>query len=280
MIQIGSGAMELSTQTTIRNHSTPAPTARGCAPACGLPIVGSSASSPVEPRLSSLAAFSIQNQLTELSVSNHKTDLVFRKDNSLLLKASSQFDLTLRQESTRIDLTLTADRLGLTPADFAALGGKPIEIRFSISQMDAQIEFRSETNVIKKNRTLDEILRDLTSALTDILKNRGDKSIAVLMDEEALAILSGDPKVSGLMDELFALIQIINNLKMQEGERDRYAIILSGKGKPYIEHQESTRVNIENRIQEFNMTILPPAQAQSSVEGSSEPVAEEQEVTP
>lgn len=209
--------------------------------------------------LSSLAAFSYQNQLTELSLSAHKTDLVYRKDNSLLLKATSRFDVTLKQQNTQLDLVVTADRLGLTQADFDALGGKPIEIRFSFSQMNAQIEFHSETRVVKKTRTVQEILQDLTEALTDIFSRRGDKSIAVLMDEEAFDVLTGDPKIAGLMDEIFALIEVINHLKLEEGQRDLYAILLSGKGKPYIDHQESTTANIESRTESVSLTILPPA---------------------
>lgn len=122
--------MVLPTQLTFPNRTAAA------APLVEAAVSGSHPVDQARPAsgtasLSSLAAFSYQNQLTELSLSAHKTDLVYRKDNSLLLKATSRFDVTLKAQNTQLDLMITADRLGLTQADFDALGGKPIEIRFS-----------------------------------------------------------------------------------------------------------------------------------------------------
>lgn len=207
---------------------------------------------------SPLLAFSSQTEISELHFTSTETAFAYRKDNSLALKARRDIDVQMKQERYTIEATLSAEMLGLSAKDFEATGNKPIEFFFSFKQSDLQVKYQSSTAERKTLRKPEEILHDLIKSLASILKEKGDKNITVMLDEEAIKLLMQDERFAKVVRDVINLINILNQLKLHGGERNNYEIKLSGKGKPYIDHQESISVRGSESTFEFKLTILPP----------------------
>jgi len=192
------------------------------------------------------------------------------EDGSLLLRAASHLDVHLKQERVAVELTFSAEALGLTRADFAESRGAPLQMSLSIRQSWLAGEARSSSRLIRPTRKAEEILRDLSRALADVLRQRGNKNISLILDEEAVRSLLGDAKVAKLFGELLGLIGVLNSMKLEAGPREDYRISVSGKGKPYLESETSVSLEGEDLAVELKLTILPP-QAGGPPEPESHP---------
>ncbi len=217
---------------------------------------------------SGLAAFAMSYSLTELTYSAQETQFAFRKDQSLALRAQSSTDLHLKQEHYRFELTFSAEQLGLTAANFAN-PGQPITMQFTYQQSQMQIEHTLSANLVKTTRSPEEVITDIAKMLSKVLRDPGNKSVRYELDEEARqALLGADPK---LWEELVAIMAMIN-LQKRQGEASKdYVIAVSGKGKPYLDLQEKTKVEGAQTNIQIQIKILPPAAENSQAPASSSP---------
>ncbi len=107
-------------------------------------------------------------------------------------------------------------------------------------------------------RKPEEILMQLANSLGNVLSKRGSKNIALALDEEAMQVLFSDPKIKEIFGAVYALLEMINSMRQNDGHRDQYLIMLSGKGKPYQDIQEKTKVEGLTTTFQLKMTIMPP----------------------
>ena len=208
--------------------------------------------------ISPLLSFSSQYELSELKFNSVETAFAYRKDNSLALKARREVDIQLKQERYTIEATFTAESLGLTAKEFEAVGNKPLELSFSFKQSDLHVQYKATAAERKTLRKPEEILQDLVKSLSNILKEKGDKNIFVLLDEDAIKLLLQDERFAKIVQDVINLINVLNQLKLHGGERKNYGIKLSGKGAPYMDYEENLTVRASETTIEFKMTILPP----------------------
>jgi hypothetical protein len=250
MLRIGSSTF---VSTCLAGIVGPASTP-GPAPGAGKPI-----SPPKNSPLTLLARVARQHEFSEVAISQDSTRLALRaEDGSLLMRATYHTDVHLKQERVVMELTFAGETLGLTRVDFAQNGGGPIQLSLSLRQSWLAGEVGTSSQLVRPTRKAEEILRDLSKALVDVLRQRGNKNISVALDEEAVRSLLGDAKVAKLFGELLGLIRVISAMKLEAGPRDDYLISISGQGKPYLESESSLRLEGEDLQVELHLTILPP----------------------
>jgi hypothetical protein len=210
-------------------------------------------------QLSPLAQMAYSYQLTDLAISASQTSFAYYKDDqSMAMKATSEMDVHLQQEKISLDFTFSGEALGLTAKDFEANGGQPIKLNLSFQQTFSQVKYTSTTQVVKTLRSPQDILSDLAKGLTRVLRDRGNKSVQYVLDEDAMKSLLSDPETTKLMSELVLLMATINLMK-EPGESRGYTISVSGTGKPYIDRQEKLEVQSRQVSVAYNITINPPA---------------------
>jgi hypothetical protein len=208
--------------------------------------------------LSGVASFAFSKQLTELNISSTETSFTYRKDNSLAIHARSQLNFKARSEEYRFDITLTAESLGLDRSAFAD-PKKPMTIQLQYAQSELQISHKLSIQEIKTLRTPQEILQDLSEALTEVFRDPGNKSVCYILDSEAIqSLIQSDPKMAELFSELVMVMAMVNLMKRQGEASNDYTIFLSGKGKPYLDIQEEIDGEMINTSYQFNITIIPP----------------------
>ncbi|GAP20208.1 hypothetical protein [Leptolinea tardivitalis] len=208
---------------------------------------------------SGVSSFAMAMHLSELSLSSTTTQFTYRSDNSLAIQARSQTNLKTRTEEYRFDITLSAESMGLTKEDFID-PTKPMTIKLMYSQSQLQISQKLTIQQVKTLRTPEEIMQDLVTALRDVFRDSGNKSVSYVLDSEAIeALAKSDPKIAELFYHLVTIMAMINLMKKQgEGSND-YTIYLSGKGKPYLDIQQETEGELTSQTYEFNITVEPPA---------------------
>jgi hypothetical protein len=212
-----------------------------------------------EANLSSLASLAINQSITDLSYTADSTQCAYRSNNgSLAMQANSHVDMHTHTQRTDIQLTLSAEALGLSAADFQSTGGQPFHFDLGTQISQTTVAASSSLKVNTPTKDLGQLLQELSGALADILRQRGNKSISVIMDDEAIKLLNGDPKISQMMRELITLISLLGQIQLERGPRDHYVISLSGKGKPYLEADQSVEVDSETQETHLSLTILPP----------------------
>jgi hypothetical protein len=208
--------------------------------------------------ISGVSSFAMAMHLSELSMSSTSTQFAYRSDNSLAIHASSKVNLKARTENYRFDITLTAESLGLTAADFVD-PEKPMSIKLVYSQSQMQISQKITIQEIKTLRKPEEILQDLVKALRDVFRDSGNKSVSYVLDSEAItALAQSDPKMAELFYHLVTIMAMINLMKKQNEGSNDYTIFLSGKGKPYLDIQMETEGELLNQTFEFNISVTPP----------------------
>mgnify|MGYP000897532127 FL=1 len=212
--------------------------------------------------LSSVAAFCLEAGFTEVSFEGSKTVLAYRSDSSLKMSAKLNMSVSLSQTKLEMDLTIPAEAFGedyFKPQDFSK---GPIIFSFSYAVNSVQIEKRIKSSEVKPLRKVEEVLQDIQSALGEVLRQKGNKTVALVLDEEAIKVLFSDPKVQKLMGELAALIGMANSLSVAKGgQRDLYAIQVSGKGKPYLDYQQDVSVHSDSQQIGLRLVITPPQEA-------------------
>lgn len=222
-------------------------------------------------QLTSLAAMAYSHSLAEISCTDDSSTCMFRSaDNSLVLQATQHTDVHLRQEHLSLSLTFSAGSLGLTAADFQGQASSGIHLSFSLKGLQFEATHSVQQQVVRPVRQAADVLQDLSQALTQVLKNRGDKSISVILDPEAMQAILGDKKISKLFSELISIIAMLNSLKLEAGPKAKYQIYLSGKGQPYLDSHETTTIDGQENTIDFDLTILPPA-AQGEPSSDLEP---------
>ena len=222
--------------------------------------------------LTGVSSFAISMQLSELSLSSNSTQFAYYSDNSVAVQARSQLNFTAKSEEYRFDITMTAESLGLTKDDFAD-PTKPMTIRLTYSQSELNISQKISIQQIETLRKPEEIIRDLVSALTEVFKDPSNKSVSYILDSEAMTALAGsDPKLARLFGELVMIMAMVNLMKRHGEASNDYTILLSGKGKPYLDIQQETEGSLISQTYDFFITVEPP--------GSSEEIPAESEADP
>ena len=209
--------------------------------------------------LSALTQFVYSHEFTEFSYSSDETVIGYRsKDNSMALRAHSHIDLHLQQEKISLQVIYSAEELGLTAIDFERTGGKPIELFFSLKQTQTRLEYKSTTELMRTMRKPEDILRDLSKALVDALRDKGSGAISLRLDDEAIQALMKDENFAKLLKEIMLIISFINMLKRMQGEKGHREVRISGKGEPILNYDESLSVDSKETMIDFKLTILPP----------------------
>ena len=212
--------------------------------------------------LSPLAQISVSSQITDLTMSDNQTSYAYYKDdNSMALRAQSQTDVHLHEETYNFDITFSAEALGLSEKDFS--NHQPMVFKFSYKQQEINTEFQSSTQVVKQIRSAQDVLNDLSKALRDVLRDTGNKTVVYQLDDEARQALLSDPKITKLVNELIMLMASINLAKKQ-GEVNNYTIKVSGKAKPLVDYQEKTNVDSESKTVNMTIKINPPEKSEVS----------------
>jgi len=213
-------------------------------------------------QLSGVSAFAVSMHLSELNLSSTSTQFAYRSDNSLAVQARSQVNFTAKTEEYRFDITASAESLGLTAEDFVD-PTKPMTIKLVYSQSQLNISQKITIQQVETLRKPEEIIRDLVSALTDVFKDSSNKSISYVLDSEAMtALAQSDPKLARLFGELVMIMAMVNLMKRQGEDSNDYTILLSGKGKPYLDIQQETEGSLISQTYELNITVEPPGSSE------------------
>jgi hypothetical protein len=182
---------------------------------------------------SSLTMLAAAHSFSELAVQGQATTVAYCRDGSLALRASSSGNIHVRSQEVALDVILSADALGAPlPADLFKNG--PLTLSLEYHFETAEIDQHIQSQTIRPARKIEDILTDLTEALIDVMRRRGDKNVQVLFDEEAVKALFSDPKTARLMKEIAGLLTMVNAMVLEGGPRHRYTIAISGKGRPYL----------------------------------------------
>lgn len=225
--------------------------------------------------LSALTQFVYSHELTEFSYSSDETVIGYRsKDNSMALRAHSHTDLHLQQEMISLQVTYSAEALGLTAKDFERTGGKPIELSFSLKQTETRLEYKSTIELMRTMPKPEDILRDLSKALVDALRDKGSGAISLRLDDEAIQALMQDENFAKLFKEIMLIISFINMLKRMQGEKGQREVRISGKGEPILNYDESLSVDSKETMVDFKLTILPPGSKAEAAPAEAIPEAE------
>jgi len=221
-------------------------------------------------QLSPRAPLVYTHDLEEFNFSRDQTQYAYySQDHNVALRARSQLNIQSRQETYSFDLTFSAEALGRTAKDFEAAGGKPIEFSFTMLQERLQAQQIETSKVVKTLRKPTDILLDLAEALQTVMRDRGNKSVSYVLDQEAREALMGDSKIVEALGQLATLMAMINLMKSRNEPSNDYTIYVSGKGKPYLDHERQTDVTHEMVSVEFHMTILPPGAGMPELQPSS-----------
>jgi hypothetical protein len=230
-------------------------------------------------QLSAASQLAIQAQTQEVKFSESWKDMLLDNGGDVLAEASYNMKFSSKFESLNVSLTFTAESLGLSKKDFAAFGGKPIEIKIDLYQKSMEFVRELELTITQTNRSADEVITDIARSLRDVFLQKGDETVKLHLDTEAFQTLIGNANTSNLVDDIVALIGIINQSRMHGGPRDHYDIYISGKGKPKLDYQESVELNIEGSQISLSITILPPKDdIIAETQTSEQPVIQESPV--
>ncbi|MBI9050578.1 MAG: hypothetical protein JEZ00_14250 [Anaerolineaceae bacterium] len=228
-------------------------------------------------QISAASQSALTHQMQEVEFSGGWTDMRFDVDGDVIAKASYSINVSQRTESLQLSFTFTAESLGYTKKDFAGFGGEPIQIKMDFFQQS--IDFVKEQNltITQKNRTADEIIVDIVRSLREVFLQKGDETVRLHLDSEAFQTLIGNAQTSNMVDNIAALIGIINHMRLHGGPRNKYDIYVSGKGKPEINYQENVELKIEGSQISLSITILPTEDSAAEIEQHSaeQPVHEE-----
>lgn len=231
-------------------------------------------------QFSGVTSFAMAMHLSELKLSSNTTQFAYRSDNSLAVQARSQVNFSARTEEFRFDITLSAESIGLTKDDFAN-PTKPMTIQLTYAQSQLQLSQKLTIQEVQTLRKPEEIIQDLVNALTEIFKDPGNKTVSYVLDSEAMKSLAQtDPKLARLFGELVMIMAMVNLMKRQGEDRNDYTILLSGKGKPYMDIQQEIDGELVNQTYEFNITVLAPEAKESIETNTSDELNQSTEITP
>lgn len=231
--------------------------------------------------LTDLAQITMTSHITDFSYSETRTSFAYYKDDhSMALKASSETNIKTHEETYTFDITFSAESLGLKEEDFK--DGKPKYLNFTYEKKEINVDYLSSLQVQNTVRSAADVLSDLAKAIRDVMKGKGNKTVAYVLDAEARQALLSDPEVGRLATQLIMLMAMIN-LSKKEGPASHYLISVSGKGKPVANYQESINIESNSKTVNLNIKINPPGaslseESEIDIE-SNEPAAADLETT-
>ena len=220
-------------------------------------------------QFSNASQAALRAQSRQMEFSGGWNDLRLDKQGNILAEASYNVKFSSKFESLNMSFTFTAESLGLRKEDFAAFGGKPFEIKLDLFQQSLDYIKEREFTITQESRSADEIIIDIARSLRDVFKQKGDETVKLHLDKEAFQALIGNAGTSNLVDDIVALIGIINNSRLYGGPRDHYDIYVSGKGKPKMSYKENVELNLEGSQISLSITILPPEESASATESDA-----------
>ena len=212
---------------------------------------------PVER--SPLAEILIKSQVSDYSFSQNSSKMIFNsKNGDIYLHSTSDLNISNHTEYIDLEITLAAEALDIDPSIFKENGNQPLQLEFSFLSTRQRIETHSYLSVEKTTRTPQEVIGNLAKALYSVIKEPGNKTVGVTLDLEAVQALLGDEKTAALLDEIVALLGIINSLRNMEEESNHYQVFVSGKGPVKINYSQSADIRTENLSINLKININPP----------------------
>ncbi len=235
-----------------------------------LPAPSPTAGTEDQLQLSPTSQMAMEYGMQEMNFSSGWVKMKFDLDGNVSARVSHSVNYSQQAESLNMDFTFTAESLGISDDVFKSLGNEPIQLRFDLSQF--MLDYKRETTltVQQTKRSAGEIITDIAKALKFVFSRKGDESVKLILDNEAFETLIGDARASEMIDNIIALIGIINQLRLHGGPRNYYEIYVSGKGKPVVNLDDKVDVSIKSSQITIQITILPPAEKPAAIEASSE----------
>ena len=209
-------------------------------------------------QLSDASRTAMQYSLRESNLSANWSDTELDLGDGI--KANARFSLNYAERLETLDLSFTfsAESLGYSQENFKAFGGKPIELKFEFFQQTIEYVKESKLTIQETKRTAEDIIMDIATALWDVFRKKGDKSVQLSMDADAFQTLLENADTRSMLDDIVALIGLINDMRTNGGARDQYHIFISGKGKPKIDYEEKVDVKVEGSSISIRVIIQPP----------------------
>jgi hypothetical protein len=234
-----------------------------------LPAPSPTAALEDQLQLSATTQTAMRYGMQEMNFASGWVKMKFDLDGNVSARVSHSINYSQQAESLNMDFTFTAESLGISDDVFKNLGNQPIQMRFDMSQF--MLDYKRETTltVQQTQRSAGEIITDIAKALKYVFSRKGDESVKLILDKEAFETLIGDARTSQMIDNIVALIGIINHMRLHGGPRNHYEIYVSGKGKPVVNYENKVDVNIKSSQITIQVTILPPAEKSAAIEASS-----------
>ena len=226
-----------------------------------------------------LAEISSAQGWSDVSFQQNSASYTYRKNGSLALQVQSSLDFSMHTQQTDIQITFSADLFGQNFFGPDAFKNGPIKFHFESWDNSVQVESTTQVNLIKPTRKAEDILQDISSALQEVLSQKDDKNVRLVLDGEAIGVLLADPKIGRLLDELVGLISVINSLSFYHTQRNSYTILVSGKGDPYLDVDQKTSIKANAQKFNFDIVINPPQSAQNSLPAQTDLNSTESEPT-
>ena len=215
----------------------------------------------------------------EFNFSAQWNESINNQEHGIVANASYAVDYSQKIESLKMDFTFSAESLGLSKKDFEANGGKPIELQIDFAQQSVDYLRERSLTVSQPNRKAHEVLADIAKGLQTVFSKKGDKNVRLHLDHEAVQSLLQDAKSTELMDDIVALITIINQIRLHQGKPDQYDIYVSGKGKLTVDYHDKLKVNISGSSVSLHITIQPPEETVAEPAAAEVPASTDADAT-
>ncbi|HIJ59846.1 MAG TPA: hypothetical protein HPP56_04445 [Nitrospirae bacterium] len=172
---------------------------------------------------------------------------------SYSIHSVSRQNISIMKEEIDLNINLSYDSFG---EDIKFLKDNQNTFSFSFNIMEMNLQKETKISVVKKTRSADEIMRDITLNIAKAMTGKRGKSISFDIDKEAMDALAGNEVFRKLIIELMILIKLSN--QMNKGQIGNEVIKISGKGGYHIEHTESISYNMKMTSINVNININPP----------------------
>jgi hypothetical protein len=197
-------------------------------------------------------------RVTEVYFQEEQSRLVFGNGaDKIILDSTQSIHFQSKTAIHHMQLVVPGELMGLSQEDFKATFGQPLRLSFTFNMKNRQVEQSQSLEFTRPQRNAADILKDIADALAEVAKQPGNKNLALSLDIEAIQSLIGNRNAADLMDDIVALINLINSLRKQENT-ENYHVLVSGKGTPEIKYSEEKHISLEKVSIDFDLTIMPP----------------------
>ncbi len=210
--------------------------------------------------LSALSHVALKQGWSEVQFSAESSKFAYRRDGSLALSVHTRTSLIAHLEEVSIEIKLPASLLG----EGIKLDS-PLTIELQAWDQHLSVQTSKSASFIRPTRRVEEILTDILQAVREAFGHKGVKSLTLLFDEEALRILSADEKLRKAIQDILALVQMINALRQDDQEAEALVAHISGKGKPYWQVTQDHSILAEEK----RVTVKLIFEAESSAKPDS-----------